>query len=82
MTTMAGGLRCNEMTGRQAPRSRSEVISDAVIAELLRREKSIDADGSLIKVTVTIKLEAGTTRLRGVSWQEDRVARKTREDMG
>lgn len=51
-------------------------IRDAVLREVAQRAQHLDAADDLGEVTVTVKLQAGTTWVRGVVWQESRVVRQ------
>lgn len=62
----------------EAPkRSIALAISQALSQELHDRRAHLDASTNLAEVTVTIKLQAGTTWVRGVVWQEERLCRNT-----
>lgn len=47
----------------------------AVSRELRQRQAVLDAAGDLAEVTITVKLQAGTTWVRGTVFQEERVYR-------
>lgn len=55
--------------------SRSEVIVQALAREVRQRAASIDGSDDVAEVTVTVKLQAGTTWVRGTVYQEQRVVR-------
>lgn len=55
--------------------SRTKAIADAMRRELDLRRTQIDAATDLGEVTIVVKLNAGTTWVRGVVWQEERVCR-------
>lgn len=55
--------------------TRTSAIADAIRQELSARRERLDADDKLGEVTVTVKLQAGTSWVRGVVWQEERVCR-------
>lgn len=60
-----------------APGSRSAVVLAAITREVEAHRARIDAARDLGEVTVTVKLEAGSDRVRGVVYQEERVCRRT-----
>lgn len=55
--------------------TRAEVIVQALAREVRQRATSIDASPDVAEVTVTVKLQAGTTWVRGTVYQEQRVMR-------
>lgn len=58
--------------------TRAEVIAAALRKEVIERAASLDRADDLGEVTVTIKLQAGTTWVRSVVWQEERFCRQRR----
>lgn len=58
--------------------TRSEAISAAVRAQLAERAALLDKAEDLGEITITVKIQAGTTWIRGVVWQEERVCRQRR----
>lgn len=52
--------------------TRAEAIEAAVRRELQHRREQLDRDDKLGEIQITIKLQAGTTYIRGVVWQEER----------
>lgn len=59
----------------EAPETRTGAILRAVARELRQRAVVIDASTDLAEVTVTVKLQAGTTWVRGTEFREERVYR-------
>lgn len=58
--------------------TRTAAITAAIRKELGERTELIDRAEDLAEVTITIKLQAGTSWVRGVVWQEERVCRQRR----
>ena len=62
------------------PGGRGETRSEAALAalqtELRRRAALLDADMDVVSVTLTLKFTAGSPRVRGTVWHEERVARE------
>jgi len=58
--------------------SRTRALAQAIQRELSTRKAHLDAATDLSEVTVTVKLQAGTTWVRGVVWQEQTVLRRGR----
>lgn len=52
--------------------SRSDAVLAAIRRELASRRAYLDAAPDVVEITVTLKLQAGTTWVRGVVWQEER----------
>lgn len=55
--------------------SRSSVILETLAKEIASRRAHLDAATDLTVVTVTIKLEAGTSWVRGTSYTEEHLVR-------
>jgi hypothetical protein len=53
----------------------ADAILAAVRRELEQRRAHLDAADDVGEVTVTVKLQAGTTWVRGVAWREERMVR-------
>jgi len=58
--------------------TRAGVLLAAVQHEIESRRASIDRAEDLAEVTVTLRLQAGTSWLRGVVWREERLCREPR----
>lgn len=58
--------------------SRAQVIQEAVLKELSVRRDHIDKSTDLAEVQITVKLQAGSTWVRGIVWQEERIWRQVR----
>lgn len=56
--------------------TRTAAITAAIRKELSERTELIDRAEDLAEVTITVKLQAGTSWVRGVVWQEERVCRQ------
>lgn len=54
----------------------AEAVLAAVRREVEQRRGVLDAATDLGEVTITVRLQAGTSWVRGVSWQEERVYRR------
>ena len=50
-------------------------IVEAVRRQVKDREEHLNRSTGLGQVTITIKFQAGTPRVRGVVWQEEQVSR-------
>lgn len=55
--------------------SRSDVILQALREQVALRKSAIDGAADLAEVTITVKLQAGTTWLRGTTYSEERIVR-------
>ena len=66
----------DQSTAYGAHRSRTQALLEAVREELSRRSGLLDADGDVVSVTLTLKLTAGQPEVRGVVYQEERLARQ------
>ena len=64
---------------REREQTRTEMLLAEVTREIASRRLAIDAAQDLGEVTISVKLVAGLTRVRGVVWQEERVARIRRD---
>lgn len=53
----------------------ADAILQAVKREVDQRRQHLDGSDDVGEVTVTVKLQAGTTWVRGVIWQEERLCR-------
>lgn len=51
----------------------SSVVLDVVRRQIEERRAVLDRAQDLGSVTITVRLYAGTTNVKGVIWQEDRV---------
>lgn len=56
--------------------TRASVILNALAQEVRMRASIIDKDDELAEVTVTVKLQAGTTWVRGTEYHEERISRR------
>ena len=57
--------------------SLTDDLCSAVVAELRRRAQAIDSGrGSIIKVTVTLRLELDTGHVRGIAVEDDRLYKR------
>lgn len=54
--------------------SRTQAVRVALAHELERRQAALDASEGLVQLTVTLKFVAETGVIRGVVWQEERLA--------
>ena len=54
----------------------ADAILAAVRREIELRRAIIDASSDLGEVTITIRLQAGTSWVRGLIWEEERVYRR------
>lgn len=59
-----------------AEQSRTQSVGAAIQRQLAQRAASIDVADDLGEITITIKLAAGTTWVRSVVWEEERVFRQ------
>lgn len=55
--------------------TRTAAIAAAIRRELEARRALIDSAIDLGEIQITVKLQAGTTWVRGVVWQEERTCR-------
>lgn len=58
--------------------TRTDIVLEAVQRELEARRSHLDSAGDVGEVTITVKLNAGTTWVRGVVYHEERVYRSSR----
>lgn len=58
--------------------TRTEAILAALTKEVEERRRMIDGAEDLGEVSLTVRLQAGTTLVRGVVWEEERVYRVSR----
>lgn len=56
--------------------TRTEAIWAAIQDELLRRRALVDADQDLVRLTISVKLQAGTALVRGRAVEEERIERR------
>lgn len=56
--------------------TRTEVVLAAIRRELAERAALVDRARDLGEITITVKLQAGTTTIRGVVWQDTRVVQR------
>lgn len=59
-----------------ADQTRSQNILAAVSRQLQSRGTDLDAADDLGEITITVKLAAGTSWVRGIIWEEERVFRQ------
>lgn len=60
-------------------RSRSDVLLAEVSRQIAARRLLIDDAQDLGSVTITVKLQAGSTWVRGTVWEEERIASERRD---
>lgn len=53
----------------------ADAIQKAIVEAIAERRAMIDRADDLGEVTVSIKIQAGTTWIRGVVWTEERLCR-------
>lgn len=53
--------------------SRTDAVRRAILEELEHRRLQLEAAGDVVRLTFTIRLTAGTTQVRGVLYEEERV---------
>lgn len=53
---------------------RAQAALTAIREDLERRRACIDADGDLVSLTVTVKFVRGTAQVRGLVYQDERLA--------
>ena len=58
---------------REETRSRSEILLAEVTRQIAERRAHLDAATDLGEISIIVKMNAGTTRVRGVIWHEERV---------
>lgn len=54
----------------------TDAIAAAVRREIEQRRSLLDAATDLGQVTIQVRLHAGTTSIRGVVWEEERIYRR------
>ena len=54
--------------------SRTQAVMAVLRQELQRRQAALDASDGLVTLTITVKLVPDTEHVRGVVWQEARIA--------
>lgn len=62
--------------GRKGQASRTDVISAELRKQLDMRRSLLDSATDLGEVTITVKLQVGTTWVRGIVWEEERLCQK------
>ena len=60
-------------------RTRTVNIAEAIRQQLVDRQAMRDGADDLAEVSFTVKLQAGTTRVRAVQYSEERVIRRSDE---
>jgi hypothetical protein len=55
--------------------TRSTIVLAAIQREIADRRLSIDGSTDIAEITVTVKLQAGTTWIRGTQYCEERIVR-------
>lgn len=55
----------------------TRALAAALQQELTARRDYLDAATDIAEVCVTVKLQAGTTWVRGVVWEEEKTRRRT-----
>lgn len=55
----------------------ASAIRAAILRELEQRASHHDAADDICEITISVNLQAGTTQVRGVSYREERVFRKS-----
>lgn len=62
--------------------TRAEAIATALRRELVERKDHLNAATDLGEIIISVKLQPGTTWVRGVRWTEERVCRATHAKVG
>lgn len=57
----------------------TDAVLQAVRRELQLRREQLDLSSDVVEVTVTVKLQAGTTWVRGTVYEEQRAFRSSAE---
>lgn len=58
-----------------AGKSRSKAVLDAVAEEITLRAPLLDRGHDVSTITITVRLNVGTTSVRSLAYQEDRIFR-------
>lgn len=56
--------------------TRAQAVLEAVRRELAERRAHLDAADNITEVTITVKLQPGTTTVRGTVYHDERTVRR------
>lgn len=60
--------------------TRTQAVLGAIQRELKERQPSLDGAAEVSEVQLTVRLQAGTTWVRGTEYREERVFRTRQQD--